>query len=105
MRRRPPSEVADAPSGIRGAVDEVQQLPHLRSRFGIRPKNVVFQPEIASVKPDVLGEDRAIREHQCAGIECAVDEGMACKVHRLADEVPVAVGAEMIFRVVLFLHD
>ena len=98
------SVVTYSTAGIRSAVNQVQQLAQLGARFGIRPENVVFQSEVASVESDVLGEDRSVGENQGATVKGTIDERMPCEVHRLADEIPVAVGTEVCFGSYWILH-
>ena len=98
------SVVADSTAGIRSAVDQIQQLAQLGARLGIRPENVVFQSEVASVESDVLGEDRPVGENQGATVKGTINERMPCEVHRLADEIPVAVGTEVCFGSNWILH-
>ena len=99
------SVVTYSTAGIRSAVNQVQQLAQLGARFGIRPENVVFQSEVATVKSDVLGEDWPVGEDQRATVKSTINEGMPCQVHRLADEISVAMGTEVCFGSIWFLHD
>lgn len=83
MLGRSESLAADASTGIRCTIDQVQQLTKLGTGLGVAPEDVVLQPEVAVLEPDILGEDRSVGEHQGAPLERAVEERVPCQMHGL----------------------